>query len=286
MTDSLGARIAQIGSQPDRRLLAVGAGVLLWALVTLASAAQGQLLSAYHGRAQDWWPTLGYTAAIFSVWALLTPLLLKAADALLAARLPRAIAAMLWILGYPLATALHVALFALLFWPIYGSRAPTPSAMIEPVLLANFDKAAFAYLALVAAAHLRRHLRARAPARPAAAPAPAPAPANDDGLWIRVSGGSHRVALAEIDWIAAAGDYAEVHAGGRSLLTDRSLAALAAELPGAEFARIHRGAIVRLDRVREVRRLGRGDASLLLCTGQALRLSRRYRENVADHFGF
>ncbi|MBB6427510.1 LytTR family DNA-binding domain-containing protein [Sphingopyxis sp. JAI128] len=263
---------------PDARLVAIGAGALLWALVTLASAAQGQVFAAYRGRPQDWWPTLGYTAAIFSVWALLTPLLLKTADALLAARLPRRAAAALWILGYPLATALHVALFVLLFRPIYGAQAPTRWAMVEPVLLANVDKAAFAYLALVAAAHLRRRLRAPTPAAAAAS-----TPAGDDGLWIRVSGGLHRVPLAEIDWIAAAGDYAEVHAGERSLLTDRSLAALATELPGAEFARVHRGAIVRLDRVREVRRLGRGDASLLLCTGQTLRLSRRYRENVAAH---
>ena len=31
------------------------------------------------------------------------------------------------------------------------------------------------------------------------------------------------------------------------------------------------------------RRLGRGDASIFLRTGQALRLSRRYRENLAVH---
>ncbi|KTE06008.1 LytR/AlgR family response regulator transcription factor [Sphingopyxis sp. H115] len=262
----------------DARLVAIGAGALLWAFVTLASAAQGQIFAAYHGRAQDWWPTLGYTAAIFSVWALLTPPLLKSADALLAARLPRWAIAMLWVAGYPLATTLHVALFVLFFWPLYGAQPSTRWDMVEPVFLANVDKAAFAYLAVFAAAHLRRRLRARANAA-----APPSTPAGDDVLWIRVAGGSHRVALAEIDWIAAAGDYAEVHAGGRSLLTDRSLAALAAELPVAEFARIHRGAIVRLDRVREVRRLGHGDASLLLCTGHTLRLSRRYRENVAAH---
>ncbi len=262
---------------PDNRLLAIGVGAAAWAAATLVSAVQGQLFAAYHGRAQDWWATLGYTAAVFSVWALLSPAVLRAATAVHAARLPRPGAAALWVLGYPLFTALHVAIFVILFWPVYGAQAATPLAMARPVLLANLDKAAFAYAALVAVAHLRRHFRVRAEIRE-----PADArPAEEEGLWIRVSGGSHFVRFDEIDWIAAAGDYAEVHAGARRLLTDRSLTTLEAQLPETTFARIHRGAIVRLDRVREVRRLGRGDASLVLGTGETLRLSRRYRDKVA-----
>lgn len=262
---------------PGHRLLWLGAGAAAWALVTLISAAQGQWFAAYHGRPQDWWPTLGYTAAVFSVWALLTPAVLSAAGRLHAARLPRPAAAALWLLGYPVTTLLHVIIFVALFWPVYGSKAPTPLAMAEPVLLANLDKAAFAYAALVAVAYLHRRLRERAKTD---GPADAPR-SREDGLWIRVAGGSQLVRFDEIDWIAAAGDYAEVHAGGRSLLTDRSLAALARQLPAAEFARIHRGTIVRIDRVRAMRRLGRGDATILLGSGQALRLSRRYRANIA-----
>jgi len=267
---------------PKGRLLAVSLGAAAWVVATLVSAVQGQLFAAYHGRPQDWWPTLGYTAAVFSVWALLTPLVLKAADAVHAARLPRVAAAALWILGYPLFAALHVMIFVLLFWPIYGAQAPTAFAMAQPVLLANLDKAAFAYVALVAVAHWRRQFRARSEAAPSAEAAPA----GEEGLWIRVSGGSHFLRFDEIDWIAAAGDYAEVHAGGRRLLTDRSLTALAAELPEAAFARIHRSAIIRLDRVREVQRLGRGDAKLLLRSGKTLRLSRRYRDRIAARLSF
>lgn len=267
---------------PKNRLLAIGLGAAAWAAATLISAVQGQLFAAYQGRPQDWWPTLGYTAAIFSVWALLTPLVLKAADAVHAARLPRMATAALWILGYPLFTALHVTIFVLLFRPIYGTQAPTAFAMAQPVLLANLDKAAFACVALVAFAHWRRQLRARNDTAPSAEAAPA----GEEGLWIRVSGGSHFLRFDEIDWIAAAGDYAEVHAGERRLLTDRSLTALAAELPEAAFARIHRGAIIRLDRVREVQRLGRGDAKLLLRTGETLRLSRRYRDRIAARLSF
>lgn len=264
---------------PGGRLLSIGVGAMVWIFVALASAAQGQLFAAYQGRPQEWWPTLGYSAAVFSVWALLTPAVLMAADRIHTARLPRVNAMILGIAGYPITAAVHVTLFVVLFWPVYGARAPTPLAMMEPVLLANLDKSAFAYVALIAVARLRRHFRERAQD---AAPAE-PARPHDNGLWIRIAGGSHLVRFDEIDWIAAAGDYAEVHAAGRSLLTDRSLAALADQLPASDFARIHRGAIVRLDRVREVRRLGRGDASIFLDNGRALRLSRRYRDNLAAH---
>jgi hypothetical protein len=268
-----------IPSSGISRLSAVSIALGAWAVVTLISAAQGQLFATYHGRQQDWWPTLGYTAAVFSVWALLAPAILKAVESIRTAALPRLTTATLLVLGYPITTTVHVMLFVGLFWPVYGAKATSPFAMIEPVLLANLDKSAFAYLALIAVAHFRWYRRERA-----ATEKPAEATrADDEGLWIRVAGGTHLIRFPEIDWIAAAGDYAEVHAGDRRLLTDRSLATLTEELPEREFARIHRGAIVRLDRVREVRRLGRGDASILLHTGHALRLSRRYRDKLAAH---
>jgi len=262
---------------PDGRLRSIGVGAVFWIFVTVASAAQGQLFASYHGRSQNWWGTLGYTAAVFLVWAILTPAVLKAADAIFAARLPRVTRTALWALGYPITTALHVSLFVALFWPVYGANAATPFTMMEPVLLANLDKSAFAYVGLIAFALLSRRLRERGTVeRPVQ-----PARTADDGLWIRISGGSHLVRFREIDWIAAAGDYAEVHAAGQGHLTDRSLKALAEQLPEEDFARIHRGTIVRLDRVCEVSRLGRGDARVRLANGQMLRLSRRYRENLA-----
>lgn len=262
---------------PALRSLAIGGG--LWFAASLASAAQGYIFSLHQGRAQPWWPTLGYTAAIFSIWALLTPLALKAADRIDAARPGRAVTVILWLLGYPLATATHIALFVILFRPVYGQEAATPLAMAKPVWLANIDTSLFAYLALTAVVAWRRHRRSATAAEPGVEPEHNSA----DALWVRGSGGALRVPLGEIDWIAAAGDYAELHCAGRAMLTDDSLAALSRRLPADEFARIHRGAIVRIDRIREMRRLGRGDAMLVLTDGRQLRLSRRYRKNIAAH---
>lgn len=279
MTGKIGPAITSVTQLARSRLLALGVGALAWALASLISAAQGQLVAAYHNRPQDWWATLGYTAAIFSIWALLAPAVFKMADALYSSWLRRGAATLLWMLGYVATTAIHLILFVAVFWPIYGSQAPTPLAMAKAVLLANLDTSAFAYAALTAAAYLRWRLRERVQAsREADA-----AGTDEQGLWIKVAGGSYLLPFQDIDWIAAAGDYAEIHAGRRRLLTDRSLVMLVEQLPKEQFARIHRSAIVRLDRVREVRRLGRGDAQLMLCTGQVLRLSRRYRENVSAH---
>ena len=271
--------MAATKSAPHRGIVLFCSGAAAWALATLISAAQGQLFAAYHGRPQEWWATLGYTAAVFSVWGLLTPAVLATAGKVHGAQLSSATRSALAVLGYPAITVLHVFLFTALFWPVYGSAGSTPFTMVKPVLLANLDKSAFAYVALIAVARLSRPGQGRSQA-----PDPAgTAPPDGAGLWIRVAGGSRLVRYPEIDWIAAAGDYAEVHAGKRSLLTDRSLATLAERLAKNEFVRIHRRTIVRLDRVREVRSLGRGDASILLQNGQALHLSRRYRDNLVAH---
>ncbi|QQP98430.1 LytTR family DNA-binding domain-containing protein [Lysobacter enzymogenes] len=267
---------------PAPRVRPILLGVAAWALVSLVSAAQGQAFAAYRGRPQDWWGTLGYTAAIFSVWAVLAPAIMAAAERLFASGLNKGLQSAIAVFGYLVASALHVALFVAVFWPVYGSGLANPLAMVGPVVLANFDKAAFAYAALIIAVLIRRHLRQRPDAVDVAEAAEAaPERPESEGLWIRVGAGSRLVRFQEIDWIAAAGDYAEVHAGGRSLLMDRSLAALTDELP-AGFARIHRGAIVRLDRISEIRNLGRGDANVVLQGGHTLRLSRRYRDNLAS----
>jgi len=99
-------------------------------------------------------------------------------------------------------------------------------------------------------------------------------------LVIRGHGAARLIRLDEIDWIAAAGDYAEVHAGGRTLLLHEAMASLEARLPKAEFARIHRSAIVRLDRLVEVRAGAHGDGMVRLTCGVELRFSRRYREPI------
>lgn len=101
-------------------------------------------------------------------------------------------------------------------------------------------------------------------------------------LIARSRGVMRVIHLEDIDWIGAAGDYAEVHAKGRSYLIDESLASLNARLPAEQFVRIHRSAIIRLDRVAEIRTGDHGDGGLRLRCGTELRISRRFRDGLAN----
>ena len=81
-----------------------------------------------------------------------------------------------------------------------------------------------------------------------------------------------------IDWIEAADYYAQLHVGGRTHLLRETMNELAERLDPERFVRVHRSAIVNLDRVRSITPLERGDRMLELADGSRVRLSRTRRE--------
>jgi two-component system LytT family response regulator len=87
---------------------------------------------------------------------------------------------------------------------------------------------------------------------------------------------AHFVSLDRIDHIESAGHYLCVHAGGTVHILREPLGDLAERL-GADFLRIHRSAIVRLDRVMRLTERRNGDARLLLTSGATVPVSRTYR---------
>ena len=62
------------------------------------------------------------------------------------------------------------------------------------------------------------------------------------------------IPVAEIDWIGADDYYVRLHAGMKSYLLRESLNSLETRLDPARFVRLHRAAMVQLDRVREAAR--------------------------------
>jgi two-component system, LytTR family, response regulator len=99
-------------------------------------------------------------------------------------------------------------------------------------------------------------------------------------LLIRGGGRVVLLPVEEIDWIEAADYYARVHAGGAHHLIRESLSALEEKLDPARFARVHRSAIVNLDRVRELRPLFKGNCLVVLADGTELPLGRARRATV------
>jgi two-component system LytT family response regulator len=80
----------------------------------------------------------------------------------------------------------------------------------------------------------------------------------------------------EIDWLEAAGNYVEVHARGKSYLLRSTISSLEERLDRRRFSRIHRGAIVNVDRVAQIRSDAHGDFDVTLHDGNVLRMSRKY----------
>jgi len=104
-------------------------------------------------------------------------------------------------------------------------------------------------------------------------------------LVIKSAGQVWFLKIGEIDWIEAADYYACLHVGSRSHLLRRSLAELEQELDPARFCRIHRSAIVNLDRVRGLKINADGEYDVQLENGSRLRLSRRYRKPLQARLG-
>jgi two-component system LytT family response regulator len=103
--------------------------------------------------------------------------------------------------------------------------------------------------------------------------------AGADRLVVRTATRELVIPTAEIDWIGAEDYYACVYVAGRRHLTRESLMSLEGRLDARLFARVHRCAIVRLDRVRESRRADGGD-EVVLRDGTRVPVSRRRRRSL------
>lgn len=110
-------------------------------------------------------------------------------------------------------------------------------------------------------------------------------PRTMERLAIKSAGQIMFLRVSEIDWIEAADYYASLHVGARTHLLRRSLSELEQGLDGSAFCRIHRSAIVNLDRVRSLDLNQDGEHELLLDNGTRLRLSRRYRKELQSRLG-
>jgi two-component system LytT family response regulator len=99
-------------------------------------------------------------------------------------------------------------------------------------------------------------------------------------LAIRDAGRTVLVPITELDWIEAADYYVQVHVGAKCYLHREPLRDLEARLDPQRFVRIHRGAIVAIDRVAELRPSARGDHCVRLRDGTELKLSRTRRSRL------
>ena len=86
--------------------------------------------------------------------------------------------------------------------------------------------------------------------------------------------------VEEIDWIEAAGNYAQLHAGNRLHLVRETMNRLEARLCPFQFIRVHRRVIVNVTRLKRLEPCASGDYGITLFDGTRLTLSRTYRKRL------
>ena len=85
------------------------------------------------------------------------------------------------------------------------------------------------------------------------------------------------VAVDDIQWVEAFGDYSKLHIDNQVFLSNFGISELEDRLDPKKFLRVHRSSIINLDKVKELNKYGKSyDVTLL--NGEVVRVSRGYMD--------
>lgn len=96
--------------------------------------------------------------------------------------------------------------------------------------------------------------------------------------------GTRIVPAADVDWVAGAGNYVELHTAAGILLHRESLRSIEARMRGT-MLRVHRSALVNTMRMERLRWTDHGDGVAVMRDGTSVPVSRRYSAGVRRAFG-
>lgn len=94
----------------------------------------------------------------------------------------------------------------------------------------------------------------------------------DDRVFIKADGKLVQLDLATVLWIEAQADYMLIHTASERYLIHGTMKAMEEKLPAADFVRIHRSYIVRIDQIKDIQ-----DQSLVI-SRKVLPIGASYRE--------
>ena len=164
------------------------------------------------------------------------------------------------------------------------------SAPPPVVFVTAYDDAAVDAFALHATDYLLKPLRAdrlaeavrrlAAAGQPEAAEAP-DAPAEEETIPVELGGVTRFVALADVRYVEAHGDYARLHTDGGSHLVRVPMAALEERWARAGFVRVHRSYLVSAADIAELR-VEPGGSAVVVVGGATLPVSRRHARELKD----
>lgn len=99
-------------------------------------------------------------------------------------------------------------------------------------------------------------------------------------LSIKTAGRISFLNVDEIDWIEAADNYVQVHAGSATHLLLATMTSLENRLNPQQFLRIHRSVIVNLKRIKELHPMFHGEYRVILQDSTQLTSGRSYSKNL------
>jgi two-component system LytT family response regulator len=115
--------------------------------------------------------------------------------------------------------------------------------------------------------------------------APEPKGEYVDRIPVELRGQVRALPVSLIEYITASGPYAELHVDGKTFAVRERMQALEEKLDPAQFFRIHRSAIVRIDSIDVFLRHAGGDYGVRLKNGVELSVSRAKREELERLLG-
>lgn len=110
----------------------------------------------------------------------------------------------------------------------------------------------------------------------------APDPRFTREFWAERRGELVRVAVQQLEWLEADGDYVRLHADGGAFLIRGPLSEVQAGLDPRAFVRVRRSALVRTDRIRAIRQRAYGDCRIVLASGDEVKVGKTYLSVVRE----
>jgi two-component system LytT family response regulator len=86
--------------------------------------------------------------------------------------------------------------------------------------------------------------------------------------------------VRDIDWIEADDKYVHLHTSKTARMIRQTLSAMESQLDPRKFLRVHRSAMVNVDRIRELHPIFNREHSIILEDGTRLTLSRNYKDRL------
>ena len=100
-------------------------------------------------------------------------------------------------------------------------------------------------------------------------------------LIVKSGGRVFFVRTEEIDWVEASGNYVKIHTKNDAHLLRESMKNMEARLDPKTFVRIHRSAIVNIDRIKELEPWFHGEYIVIMRDGTRLTASRVYSDRLS-----